>query len=238
MKKCSICGKDFEFDFPQQTICNECEKLEKEKSRLAKCKIAMKKRIGERYANADFSKIKIDTIPGEYREQYEKAIKALHFLPSNYIEGKKRTNCITTLTGSNGTGKTFLAACLMWECYLRSIRFMYVNAKPFLDNIKKFSYSPEWDERQKVKDDIQRAKTLPILILDEFHMITGSKEDVGILHDIINTRDSKLLETVLIGNIQDTDESFLSFFGAELCDRIRRKNNAIFNFFGQSMRKI
>lgn len=233
---CTQCGKSeplYTYETVTTHICDDCRAQILERERMQAATEIIRHKIGERYTGFSFEGLDITQYSPEYRSPYREAIAYLRELP-----GKKSINSITSLVGTNGTGKTTLASCLIFECYAKKVRSQYVKAKIFLDYVKKHAYSPRYEERDEAAYRMQQVKDVPVLVIDECHIVAGTKEDVSLLYEIIDHRDSQYLQTVLIGNMENSVKSFINFFGVELTDRIRRTGNRIFHLAGRSMRVL
>lgn len=215
-------------------LCDECrEKQEHEEMKtqkheyINKCNNILERRFGVRYREADFKHINTN-----YFENRNFILQTIPFLQgiadSQYY--------IISLVGDRGTGKTYLAACIIRQYLENRQSWEYKYCKPFLDKYKSYFWGNSI-EKHEIADEVKKMKKAKILILDEIDKIKSNTEDISILYDIINERYNNLLKTVLIGNVKKGVDSFEKIFGYSLADRINSVDSKVIYFSGESIRQ-
>lgn len=113
------------------------------------------------------------------------------------------------LSGSVGLGKSHLAVGVMRE--RRCGRFITQNT--LLLKLRE-RYRSDYAE-----DVLEKCKSARFLVLDEFGSMTGSRDELPALYEIINHRHGEQLPMVLTTNI--AFDQFSEVFGDKIADRLR-----------------
>jgi len=83
-------------------------------------------------------------------------------------------------------------------------------------------------------DPVDRAQDTGLLVLDEIGLSAGGRDELPLLHDILDYRHGNFLPTVITGNIAAKD--LASIVGERMADRLRESAFAIINLAGPSHR--
>lgn len=236
--ECSKCGVKTEWIDPpehikENYICDDCLKKERKEKKFNKSTDYISGIFGKRYENANFDTIDYTGIDLSYLKNYKECINDLKSIKNNSI----------IITGSHGTGKTYLMACLMRECYLKGLNAVYLeNAKQFLDKYKSFFYGTT-HEKNIIDKEIEDYKKCYLLIIDEISKISATNEDSNILYQVINYRYNNMLPFILVGNLSgnftskdETKKAFANILGASVADRIINNDSKFYYFYAKSMR--
>lgn len=78
------------------------------------------------------------------------------------------------------------------------------------------------------------AKTVACLVLDEIGLSSGGRDELPLLHDILDHRHGNFLPTILTGNIEL--DTLRDVIGERMSDRLKESVFAILNFGGASHR--
>lgn len=220
-------------------LCGKCEQeleiKKQENERIEKLTEKLIKEFGRIYRDAKFENIDLSKINKRYQTEYKKAKEYFENLSFNYHKHSE-DNKIISLIGTNGTGKTYLLACFAWQCIKNKVPYQYHKANVLLRKYKDLKYSNDFQEKREAEYLLENLKSTNILILDECSLIKSTGEDNEVMFEIIDYRHCNYLTTIICGNILNTSESFQDFFHPAIVDRIRAKNNLIFEFFAGSLR--
>ncbi len=210
------------------TRCPECESEEKAAQE--------QKRIDEH--NAREERIRVDDlsnmeIPRRYwnikltdykpnQNQVQAHSKAVYFA-ENFSTDKSQ---VLILAGTTGTGKTMLASALMqtlWQgLYIRAIDISRLVRSTYSGNDK------------TEKDVVDGIVNIPLLVIDEVGVQSGSENESILITDIIDRRYAELKSTVIVSNLNPS--SLAKVFGERAWDRIRQ--DAVYEeMTGESQRR-
>lgn len=136
---------------------------------------------------------------------------------------KQRTGFLTML-GQKGTGKTHLAVGLLthWRSglILTQADLLYRLRRSYGDS--------------KAEDIIERCKAAALLVIDEIGLSVGGKDELPMLHEILNFRHTNFKPTVLIGNIGPGE--LAGIVGERMIDRLRQSLFHQLIFTGKTVR--
>lgn len=129
------------------------------------------------------------------------------------------------LTGGVGTGKTYLAYCILNQeaekvsypkgLYYRSENIIYSTIKEIIESIRK-CWEKESDEFDREK--VEKYKTAQLLIIDEIGVQYGSDSERIELFEIFNERYNNMLPTIAISNYSRKDIE--KTLGLRITDRL------------------
>lgn len=128
------------------------------------------------------------------------------------------------LLGGTGTGKTHLGIAIQ-----RSFQSAYfVEQDTLLENLRSTYNNP------KVPSPVKQCQAVKLLVLDDVGFSGGGRDELPMLHRILNHRYLEMLPTVITGNIQP--DAIPEVFGERLADRITQCGYKCLIFDGASQR--
>jgi DNA replication protein DnaC len=129
------------------------------------------------------------------------------------------------MLGPVGTGKTHLAVAAM-----RGFRSScLVKQSTLLQNLR-----DTYRDRNAV-DPVDRCQGTGLLVLDEMGVSSGGKDELPMLHEILDHRHGEAKPTILTGNLGW--EELKTVIGQRMADRMKESAFAILTFSGESHRK-
>lgn len=148
--------------------------------------------------------------------------------PTRFAQGGGLVFC-----GKPGTGKNHLACAIanyVIEQYQANV--LITTAMRIIRNVKS-----TWDKNSDMTEDqvIDVYCSKDLLIIDELGVQFGTDAEKIILFEIINERYSKMLPTILISNLTESELS--DYIGERIIDRMREGNGAVVVFDWESYRK-
>ena len=218
---CSVCknkGIIYKADENESIFAEECEcMLVRRTLHNAKCSD-----LGN-YINKTFEDFKTD-------EEWQKGIynKAVEYIEDN-------GNAWFFIGGQSGAGKTLICSIIANDFLLnQKKKVVYLTWTDFIGKVKRNLMG---ENATKADNDIDRAKNVEILFIDEF-LKTHTEADLKYIIEIINYRYSKQLKTIITselsadelmkideataGRIFEMSEKYLSFIGKD-----KRKNQRL-----------
>jgi DNA replication protein DnaC len=128
------------------------------------------------------------------------------------------------LLGKVGTGKTHLAVAS-----LRSFKSgLFIKQAELLRRLRKtYAY-------RSAVDPTGEAQNARCLVLDEIGVSPGGRDELPLLHEILDYRHCHLKPTILTGNL--TFEALSEVIGARMADRLKESAFAVLSFGGRSHR--
>jgi len=136
---------------------------------------------------------------------------------------EKRAGFLIML-GNVGTGKTHLSVAAM-----RSFRSaLLVKQSSLLRKLR-----DTYGDRQAT-DPIDLCQDVGLLVLDEMGVSAGGREELPMIHEILDHRHGERKPTILTSNLGW--EELKSVIGDRMADRIRESAFAVLNFAGSSRR--
>ena len=139
-------------------------------------------------------------------------------------EFEKARRGFLVMLGDLGTGKSHLAVGVL----RKSKSGLYVKQSELLRRLRQ-SY------RDKAADDpVDEAQDAGCLVLDEVGFSAGGRDELPMLHDILDHRHGNQMPTILSGNI--TMDELDRVIGERMADRLRESNFAVLTFGGSSHR--
>ena len=128
------------------------------------------------------------------------------------------------LLGDLGTGKTHLAVAA-----LRTFKTGWLVKQSELLRCLRDTY------RDKAAvDPVDKAQNVGCLVLDEMGLSAGGRDELPLLHDVLDHRHGNQMPTILTGNIEL--ETMRAVIGERMADRLRESAFAVLNFGGESNR--
>ena len=128
------------------------------------------------------------------------------------------------LLGDLGTGKSHLAVA----AFRTFNRGWFIKQSELLRRLRK-TYRD-----QAAVDPVDEAQNAGCLVLDEMGLSPGGRDELSLLHDVLDHRYGNLKPTILTGNI--TLDELFSVIGDRMADRMRESAFAVLNFGGVSRR--
>ena len=137
------------------------------------------------------------------------------------------------ITGSSGTGKSFLACALGHEACKRGIRTLYANASKLLGQLKVAKV------KNNLESELKKIERCQLLILDDLFLVPLDAKERPILLDIIEDRHER--KSIIITS-QYPSSSWYDMVGDPtvadaILDRIVHSAHTI-ELTGESMRKL
>jgi DNA replication protein DnaC len=153
--------------------------------------------------------------PGDEKET--EALKAIR----DFIQTRRG---FLVMLGSIGTGKSHLAvaACRFFRNPL------FVKQSSLLLELRR-SYRD-----REAPNPIPRCQAADLLALDEMGLSAGGRDELPMLHEILDHRYQEFLPTILTGNV--TREDLRAVLGERLTDRVKQSAFRIIEFAGDSHR--
>lgn len=192
-------------------------KRNKLEGRLRSC------RIPKRFENSTFDNYKPKTNEAEH------VVKTLRRYvdtwPARFDKG-----CSLILSGNVGTGKTHLACATglaLISKYL--VRTTYATVAEIMREIR-----ATYSKSDATEDSVLKVyASVPLLILDEVGVQSGSDHEHTMLFEVINRRYAEMLPTIVITNLGVRDLE--NAIGERLVDRLR-EDGAVLTFTWESYR--
>jgi DNA replication protein DnaC len=129
------------------------------------------------------------------------------------------------MLGDLGTGKTHLAVAV-----LRTFKSGWLVKQSELLRCLRDTYR----DRAAV-DPVDKAQSAGLLVLDEMGLSAGGRDELPLLHDVLDYRHGNQKPTILTGNV--TLDGVRLAIGDRMADRLRESNFAVLNFGGASNRR-
>lgn len=128
------------------------------------------------------------------------------------------------LLGPSGTGKSHLGVAITRQFK----QPLFVKQSELLRRLR-----ATYRDKAAV-DPVEHAQNADLLVLDEVGLSPGGRDELPLLHDVLDHRHSELKPTVLTGNL-DFD-ALESAVGVRMRDRLRESTFAILHLGGESRR--
>jgi DNA replication protein DnaC len=129
------------------------------------------------------------------------------------------------MLGDLGTGKSHVAAAIT-----RNFKHpLFVKQSEMLRRLRS-SYRDK-----AARDPVDEAQDADLLVLDEMGLSAGGRDELPMLHDVLDHRYNERKPTVLTGNI--TFDEMQDVVGARMADRFRESAFAVLMFGGSSHRR-
>ena len=129
------------------------------------------------------------------------------------------------MLGELGTGKSHLAAAIT-----RHFRMpLYIKQSELLRRLR-----ATYRDKAAV-DPVDQAQDCDLLVLDEVGLSPGGRDELPMLHDVLDHRYNERKPTVLTGNV--SLESMEGIIGERMADRLRESAFAVLTFGGMSQRR-
>lgn len=129
------------------------------------------------------------------------------------------------LSGSYGTGKTHLAVAA-----LRRFGGGWLVKQATLLRLLRATYGD-----RDAEDPIEKAQSTLLLVLDDVGLSGGGKDELPMLHEILDCRHGGRLPTIITTNLPF--EKLSSVLGERVADRLRESTFRVLNFAGSSHRR-
>lgn len=137
---------------------------------------------------------------------------------------EKRTGFLI-LSGDYGTGKTHLAVAA-----LRKLKSGWLVKQATLLRMLRSTYTDH-----KAANPIERAQNAWLLVLDDVGLSGGGKDELPMLHEILDYRHGNKLPTIITTNI--TFENLTDVLGPRMANRLRESTFRVLIFGGSSHRR-
>ena len=129
------------------------------------------------------------------------------------------------MLGDLGTGKSHLAAAIT----------RYFSDPMFIKQSELLRRLRHTYRDKAARDPVDDAQDSGLLVLDEVGLSAGGRDELPMLHDILDHRYNERKPTVLTGNI--TLEQMQVVVGQRMADRLRESAFAVLMFGGDSRRR-
>lgn len=131
------------------------------------------------------------------------------------------------LSGPVGTGKSHLAVAMMRAMDVKSARF--ITHSRMLRVLR-----DEYGKRER-EDIIEKVSSIKLLVLDDLGISAGGRDDLPMLHEVLDTRHGRRHPTILTSNLND--EELLQTVGKRVFDRMDQNGFGRLVFTGESNRR-
>lgn len=121
-----------------------------------------------------------------------------------------------------GNGKTHLSIATLRECKAGH----FITAGALLSQVRDFN------QRARIMD---KCKRVPLLVLDEFGLSPGYRDELPLMHEILSARYGSKLRTVINGNFE-SKEHFYAEIGERMESRLKECGATLLWFDGESRR--
>lgn len=136
------------------------------------------------------------------------------------------------ITGSSGTGKSFLATAIGYEACKKGIKTLYANAAKLLGALKVAK------QKNVLETELKKIEKCPLLILDDLFLVSLDPKERPILMEIIEDRHSR--KSMIITSQYPVESWYQAIgdptVGDAIMDRISHTAVRI-ELTGESMRK-
>ena len=136
------------------------------------------------------------------------------------------------ITGSSGTGKSFLATAIGYEACKKGIKTLYANAAKLLGALKVAK------QKNVLEAELKKIEKCPLLILDDLFLVSLDPKERPILMEIIEDRHSR--KSMIITSQYPVESWYQAIgdptVGDAIMDRISHTTVRI-ELTGESMRK-
>lgn len=129
------------------------------------------------------------------------------------------------LTGKYGLGKTHLSIAA-----LRKFEAGWLVKQGTLLRLLRATYGDD-----RADDPIERAKRASLLVLDDAGQSAGGKDELPMLHEILDHRHGQRLPTIITSNLSFDD--LCNVLGERMADRLRECTFRVLVFIGKSHRR-
>ena len=136
------------------------------------------------------------------------------------------------ITGSSGTGKSFLATAIGYEACKKGFRTMYANSAKLLGTLKVAK------QKNLLEPELKRIEKMPLLILDDLFLVTLDPKERAILMEIIEDRHGR--KSTVITSQYPVDDWYQAIGDPTVADAImdRMAHTSIrLELTGESLRK-
>jgi DNA replication protein DnaC len=139
-------------------------------------------------------------------------------------EFTRRRRGFLLLIGDYGTGKSHLAVAALrtWRTGL------WVKQSELLRRLR------ETYRDKAAVDPVDQAQRAGCLVLDELGFSAGGRDELPLLHDVLDHRHGNLMPTILTGNVPL--DVLRASIGDRMADRLKESSFDIISFAGQSNR--
>lgn len=137
---------------------------------------------------------------------------------------EKRTGFLI-LSGDYGTGKTHLAVAA-----LRRFNGGWLVKQATLLRLLRATYGD-----RRADDPIERAQSTRLLVLDDVGLSSGGRDELPMLHEILDHRHGGRLPTIITTNLPF--ENLSAVLGERMADRLRESAFRVLTFIGSSHRR-
>ena len=160
------------------------------------------------------------------RENMEYVLERCHSFVNSF---PNRKNIL--MMGSAGLGKTHLALSIADSLLNKKYDVIYCSCSNIFGKIDE-----ERSDFSRHSDTLERLRTCSLLVLDDLGSEYINNSVRSLLYDIINTRMSSGLSTIVTTNLTE-EKQIMSIYGEKISSRLIG-NYEILPFFGDDIRKI
>lgn len=136
------------------------------------------------------------------------------------------------MLGPVGTGKSHLSVAVMREMHdsgkVKTMRF--ITQARLLAKLRETYRDP------RAQNIVEACKTCGLLVLDEVGLSSGGRDELPMLHELLDHRHGMRKPTILTGNAA-SDTEFNEQVGARMADRLDQSGFKKLWFTGESMRR-
>lgn len=222
------------------TSCNQCVKEMKareeeerkqhfeEMARERMVSVKLSRGVSKRNLNSTF-----DSFIASTTKQKSIKAKGLKWLES--FKADKEACPSMIITGKVGTGKTYLASCIMNDLFVCAYREPKIKMIKLIDLIRTLKDTWRRDSELTELKLIEKLSTLDLLIIDEVGMGFDSDTEKLFVFDVIDGRYDNSLPTILISNLNT--EGIKNSIGERSLDRLRDGGGVLLGCDWESYRK-
>jgi DNA replication protein DnaC len=128
------------------------------------------------------------------------------------------------LLGGLGTGKSHLAVA----AFRHFGRGLFIKQSELLRRLRQ-----TYRDKAAI-DPVEEAQNVACLVLDEMGLSPGGRDELPLLHDVLDYRHGNKKPTILTGNLMY--DELRGVIGERMADRLRESAFAVLNFGGASRR--
>lgn len=194
--------------------------------------------LPQRFHGCDFDGYKAET------DGQRRALAICRKYADRWDDRKAKGGCLV-LCGNPGTGKTHLAAAIVkailpheidgsksYEPVRPRTVVIYTTATAMTREIKA-TYNRDAEETEQAV--ISRMSDVPLLVVDEVGAQRGTETELLLIQEIIDNRYQRVLPTILISNLQESELS--EYIGERALDRLYDNGGAVVGFNWGSKRR-
>lgn len=197
--------------------CPECHKIMEQKEKQLSDERRRLERIERRLANSNISTEYLEKTFQNFNvaNKDDERVLDIAMRYFNNWEKVKEKGLGLLFYGSCGTGKSHLASAILHSLITDKDTYGQIwNVRDLLERVRQ-----TWSEYDSSRDDVlSEFRNMPLLIIDELGVQSGTENERDVLHSIIAYRVANKKNTILITNLNLKD--LLVLLGDRLLDRI------------------